>query len=83
MGRSTQGVIVMRLREGELVSSLAPVVESGDDAAAADDTAPAEPVLEPEPTPLGRAVAPFSAPARSHSFGHICRTPSLFQIGGL
>ncbi|HTR33926.1 MAG TPA: DNA gyrase subunit A, partial [Gaiellaceae bacterium] len=32
LGRSTQGVIVMRLREGELVSSLAPVVESGDDA---------------------------------------------------
>src|SRR3954449_3051866 len=31
LGRSTQGVIVMRLREGELVSSLAPVVESGDD----------------------------------------------------
>ena len=28
LGRSTQGVIVMRLREGELVSSLAPVVES-------------------------------------------------------
>jgi DNA gyrase subunit A len=34
MGRATQGVIVMRLREGELVSSLAPVVESD---AAADD----------------------------------------------
>jgi hypothetical protein len=33
LGRSTQGVIVMRLREGEQVSSLAPVVESGDDAA--------------------------------------------------
>ncbi len=31
LGRSTQGVIVMRLREGELVSSLAPVVESDDD----------------------------------------------------
>ncbi|HEX7625558.1 MAG TPA: DNA gyrase C-terminal beta-propeller domain-containing protein, partial [Gaiellaceae bacterium] len=31
LGRSTQGVIVMRLREGELVSSLAPVVESGED----------------------------------------------------
>jgi DNA gyrase subunit A len=31
LGRSTQGVIVMRLREGELVSSLAPVVESGDE----------------------------------------------------
>ena len=38
MGRSTQGVIVMRLREGELVSSLAPVVESGDEAAVVDDT---------------------------------------------
>ena len=37
MGRSTQGVIVMRLREGELVSSLAPVVESGDEAAVVDD----------------------------------------------
>ncbi len=45
-GRSTQGVIVMRLREGELVSSLAPVVESDagtsgaiDEAAAAADVA--------------------------------------------
>ena len=28
LGRSTQGVIVMRLREGERVSALAPVVES-------------------------------------------------------
>jgi len=37
-GRSTQGVIVMRLREGEQVSALAPVIESdengnGDDEA--------------------------------------------------
>jgi len=32
LGRATQGVIVMRLREGENVSSLAPVVESDDDA---------------------------------------------------
>ena len=31
LGRSTQGVIVMRLREGELVSTLAPVVDSSDD----------------------------------------------------
>jgi DNA gyrase subunit A len=31
-GRATQGVIVMRLREGEKVSSLAPVVTSDDDA---------------------------------------------------
>jgi len=30
-GRATQGVIVMRLREGEHVSSLAPVVGSDDD----------------------------------------------------
>jgi DNA gyrase subunit A len=30
MGRATQGVIVMRLRDGETVSSLAPVVESDD-----------------------------------------------------
>jgi DNA gyrase subunit A len=45
MGRSTQGVIVMRLREGELVSSLAPVVDSGDDAesSAEPESPPAEP----------------------------------------
>jgi len=36
MGRSTQGVIVMRLRDTELVSSLAPVVESGDGVVAPD-----------------------------------------------
>jgi DNA gyrase subunit A len=30
-GRATQGVIVMRLREGEQVSSLAPVVGNGED----------------------------------------------------
>jgi DNA gyrase subunit A len=36
-GRSTQGVIVMRLREGERVSSLAPVVESDDDKPTATD----------------------------------------------
>jgi DNA gyrase subunit A len=39
MGRATQGVIVMRLREGELVSSLAPVVESDEPA---DEPAPDE-----------------------------------------
>jgi DNA gyrase subunit A len=44
-GRSTQGVIVMRLREGEQVSGLAPVVEAASDAdAIADDgTPPLEP----------------------------------------
>src|SRR5215213_2212745 len=43
LGRSTQGVIVMRLREGERVSSLAPVVDPGDDNGAAD-----VPVAPPE-----------------------------------
>jgi DNA gyrase subunit A len=47
MGRSTQGVIVMRLREGELVSSLAPVVESGEGDAVVDAALPADPALEP------------------------------------
>jgi DNA gyrase subunit A len=42
-GRSTQGVIVMRLKEGEQVSALAPVVES--------DQESSETVTEPEPTP--------------------------------
>jgi DNA gyrase subunit A len=36
LGRSTQGVIVMRLRDGETVSSLAPVI---DDAAETDEAA--------------------------------------------
>jgi DNA gyrase subunit A len=38
-GRATQGVIVMRLREAEQVSSLAPVVES-DEEEPAEETAP-------------------------------------------
>ena len=38
LGRSTQGVIVMRLREGELVSTLAPVVDSSDDSDDVDET---------------------------------------------
>src|ERR671939_1884884 len=42
-GRSTQGVIVMRPREGERVSALAPVVDSDDGKDAGDDGA--------EPTP--------------------------------
>jgi DNA gyrase subunit A len=31
LGRATQGVIVMRLREGEIVSTLAPVIDNGED----------------------------------------------------
>ena len=51
-GRSTQGVIVMRLREGEQVSSLAPVVGSDEDDAepGVDEQAPAgeQPVVADE-----------------------------------
>src|SRR4051794_14062560 len=50
MGRSTQGVIVMRLRDGERVSSLAPAVESDNgDAIEAAETNGSGPV---EPAPL-------------------------------
>ncbi len=44
LGRSTQGVIVMRLRGDEKVSTLAPVVESQEPVAVEDNGA--EPVLE-------------------------------------
>jgi DNA gyrase subunit A len=37
LGRATQGVIVVRLKDGEIVSSLAPVAESGDEAVDAED----------------------------------------------
>ena len=37
LGRATQGVIVVRLREGETVSSLAPVVETATEADEPDD----------------------------------------------
>ena len=43
-GRATQGVIVMRLREGETVSGLAPVVGSDDEDVTLDG-----PVSEPSP----------------------------------
>jgi DNA gyrase subunit A len=56
LGRSTQGVIVMRLREGELVSTLAPVVDSSDDTddAGPDDSPPGAPE-ETSPEPLEEA----------------------------
>ncbi len=50
-GRATQGVIVMRLREGEQVSSLAPVVGSDDDA------------VEPASDDAGIDAAPEAPPA--------------------
>ncbi|MGZ8782671.1 MAG: DNA gyrase subunit A [Gaiellaceae bacterium] len=54
LGRATQGVIVMRLRGDEQVSSLAPVVESEDSEAAVEAAADAaveagiEPLSEPD-----------------------------------
>jgi len=53
LGRATQGVIVMRMRDGEEVSTLAPVVEQADmvvDEEAAPDAgaAPAEEEAEAE-----------------------------------
>src|SRR5204863_9944353 len=41
LGRATQGVIVMRLREGETLSTLAPVIESDEDAG--DESIPVTP----------------------------------------
>jgi DNA gyrase subunit A len=43
LGRATQGVIVMRLRDGEQVSSLAPVMESESDSDEAEPVEPAQP----------------------------------------
>jgi DNA gyrase subunit A len=48
LGRSTQGVIVMRLREGETVSALAPVVESENGEETLDEAVEAPPA-EPAP----------------------------------
>jgi DNA gyrase subunit A len=56
LGRSTQGVIVMRLRKGERVSTLAPVVEQpngeeDENGAAEAAVEPADLSVEPEETP--------------------------------
>ena len=47
LGRSTQGVIVMRLREGEQVSALAPVVEADEDDAGDAGRRAGDPAAEP------------------------------------
>lgn len=43
LGRATQGVIVMRPREGEIVSTLAPVIDPGDDDVADETPTPPAP----------------------------------------
>jgi DNA gyrase subunit A len=50
LGRSTQGVIVMRLRKEEIVSSLAPVVDpdDGEGVEPGDETVDGEPLAEGE-----------------------------------
>ncbi len=50
-GRATQGVIVMRLREGEHLSTLAPVVGSDD-----DDTEPLKVTSEGSPGPADESL---------------------------
>ena len=57
-GRATQGVIVMRLREGEQVSSLAPVIGSDEepDVGLADE--PDALAEEPAPEPDADHAAP-------------------------
>jgi DNA gyrase subunit A len=47
-GRSTQGVIVMRLREGEQVATLAPVVGSDEPDEGELEPQPVDPAAEPE-----------------------------------
>jgi DNA gyrase subunit A len=63
LGRSTQGVIVMRLREGEQVSSLAPVVESSEDESGDLGIAALQP-LEPPVTEDGSPGAVGDEPER-------------------
>jgi len=48
LSRSTQGVIVMRLRKGEQVSALAPVVEPEDDEGVETDAETAPEAVEPD-----------------------------------
>ncbi len=56
LGRSTQGVIVMRLRGDELVSSLAPVIDADAEDVVSDETADG-PSLAPAPSSASQAVS--------------------------
>jgi DNA gyrase subunit A len=50
-GRATQGVIVMRLREGEQVSSLAPVIGTDEEGEPEAVETAIDPVVEASPDP--------------------------------
>ncbi|HUK43759.1 MAG TPA: DNA gyrase subunit A [Gaiellaceae bacterium] len=67
LGRSTQGVIVMRLREGEKVVSLAPVVDSapegGPETPSVGSTGESESVLEPVEEESGEDVVSDDDPS--------------------
>jgi len=60
LGRSTQGVIVMRMRDGEEVSTLAPVVDQTDDL---PDMGEEEAAGTPGETPEAPAEAAVEAEA--------------------
>jgi DNA gyrase subunit A len=64
-GRATQGVIVMRLREGEKVSSLAPVVSGDGDVEVADAVMEADGVAAPTVAALGEDAVEDAAPAEA------------------
>ena len=67
LGRSTQGVIVMRLREGEQVSALAPVVES--DGPDIEELAPDAPPAAQPVTGKFSSVATISPRIAQNSLG--------------
>jgi DNA gyrase subunit A len=56
LGRSTQGVIVMRMRDGEEVSTLAPVVDQTDDLPEVGEDETAEAPAETAEAPAEAAV---------------------------
>ena len=69
-GRATQGVIVMRLREGEQVSSLAPVIGSDDDPEPEGAETAIDPAAEAPPDP------DVSDRSRTRAARHHARCPT-------
>ncbi len=78
-GRATQGVIVMRLREGEKVSSLAPVVESEESEDGAEDV-DGEPAAEVD-LPETAETEDRSRESRSRTSRAIASRPPRARAG--